>query len=89
LLSDEVYAAFEAEIASRSGPPASTLAGITDARITAAGLHDDTAEITVAFRSQFATGDAQHDVSDSWTFARRIGAADPNWLLVATSGEAA
>jgi len=70
-------------------PPASTLAGITDARITAAGLHDDTAEITVGFRSQFAAGNAQHDVSDNWTFARRVGAADPNWLLVATSGEAA
>jgi len=88
LLSEEVYAAFDAEIAARTAPPANSLAAITDARITAAGLHDDTAEITVAFRSQFAAGDAQHDVSDNWTFARRVGAADPNWLLVATSGEA-
>jgi predicted lipid-binding transport protein (Tim44 family) len=89
LLSQDVFAAFEGEIAARSGPPAENLAGITDARITAAGLHGDTAEVTVAFRAQFAKGDAQRDVGDVWTFARQVGAADPNWTLVATSGEAA
>ena len=89
LLSGDVFAAFEQAIATRSGPPAETLAGITDAHIAAAGLHGDTAEITVAFRAQFARGDAQRDVGDIWTFARKVGAADPNWTLVATSGEAA
>src|SRR6185312_8335744 len=47
------------------------------------------AEITVAFRAQFAKGGAQSDVGDVWTFSRRLGAADPNWVLVATSGESA
>ena len=89
LLSQDVFAAFEQEIAARGGPPAETLAGITDARITAAGIHDDTAEVTVAFRAQFAKGDVQRDVGDIWTFARKIGAPDPNWTLVATSGETA
>jgi predicted lipid-binding transport protein (Tim44 family) len=87
LLSDEVFSAFEGAIATRSGP-AESLAGITDARIDAAVLHGNTAEVTVAFRAQFIKGDVQRDVSDLWTFARKIGASDPNWVLVATSGDA-
>lgn len=93
LLSDDVFAAFDSAIAARSGPAAETLGGITDARIVGAALDGKTAEVTVAFRAQFVSGGAseqvQRDVSDVWTFARRIGAADPNWTLVATSGEAA
>jgi len=90
LLSDDVLAAFEAEIAARGGAGApSSLSAITDARITAAELHGDHAEITVAFRAQFAKDGAQSDVGDVWTFSRRLGAADPNWVLVATSGESA
>jgi predicted lipid-binding transport protein (Tim44 family) len=93
LLSDDVYAAFDGAIAARSGPAPESLGGITDARISAADLHGDTAEITVSFRAQFVDGSAgaggQRDVSDVWTFARRIGAADPNWTLIATSGDAA
>ena len=90
LLSDEVFAAFEAEIAARGGAGASSsLSAITDARITAAELHGDSAEITVAFRAQFAKDGAQTDVGDIWTFSRALGAADPNWVLVATSGESA
>lgn len=93
LLSDEVYKAFDAEIASRgSEPPKETLAGITDAQIVHATLEDKTAEITVSFRAQFghgtpASGDyVQRDVTDIWTFARQIGAPSPTWTLVATSG---
>ena len=93
LLSDEVFAAFESVIAGRSGPPAETLGGITDAHIAGAELHGNNAEVTVAFRAQFVSGSesgaqVQRDVSDVWTFARRIGASDPNWTLIATSGEA-
>ncbi|MGP1667483.1 MAG: hypothetical protein ACTS5I_16575, partial [Rhodanobacter sp.] len=29
---------------------------------------------------------APHEVTDRWTFARPVGAGDPNWTLVATSG---
>jgi predicted lipid-binding transport protein (Tim44 family) len=93
LLSDEVYKAFDADIAARgAAPPAETLAGLTDARIVEATLAGQTAEITVSFRAQFANGDpssrdmAQRDVTDIWTFARQIGAASPTWTLVATSG---
>jgi predicted lipid-binding transport protein (Tim44 family) len=88
LLSDDVYAAFDAAIAARQSAPApENLAGITDARITAALLAGDTAEITLAFRAQFTNGQVQRDITDVWTFARRIGASDPNWTLIATSGE--
>ena len=93
LLSDEVYKAFDAEIAKRGTVQAAeTLAGITDAHIVQAALEGKTAEITVSFRAQFAQGSAssndyrQRDVTDVWTFARLIGAASPTWTLVATSG---
>ena len=88
LLSEDVLGAFEAHIAERGGPAKETLAGITDARIAAASLHNRIAEITVAFRAQFTDGTNQNDITDLWTFARPIGASDPNWVLVATSGEA-
>ncbi|HWF64629.1 MAG TPA: Tim44/TimA family putative adaptor protein [Rhizomicrobium sp.] len=93
LLSDDVYKAFDAEIAKRSGAPAAeTLSGITDAQIVHAILEDKTAEITVSFRAQFAHGTpasgdyVQRDVTDIWTFARQIGSSSPTWTLVATSG---
>lgn len=93
LLSDEVYKAFDGEIAKRGNAPAAeTLAGITDAQIVHATLEDKTAEITVSFRAQFAHGAVssgdyvQRDVTDVWTFARLIGASSPTWTLVATSG---
>ena len=87
LLSDEVYAAFDATITARGGPAAETLAGITDARLVEAGLHGGSAEVTVAFRAQFLKADVQRDVGDVWTFARPVGASDPNWTLIATSGD--
>jgi predicted lipid-binding transport protein (Tim44 family) len=49
-----------------------------------AGRH---AEITVAFRAEFTGKDGPEDVSDVWTFSRDLDSADPNWTLVATSGE--
>ena len=87
LLSDDVFQVFENAIAARNGAASDRLAGITDARIAAASLHGDMAEITVAFRAQFTGGEAQRDINDVWTFARQVGASDPNWILVATSGE--
>lgn len=92
LLSDDVFAAFDSAIGGRSGPAAETLGGITDARIVGAELDGNNAEVTVAFRAQFVSGSGeqvQRDVSDRWTFSRRVGASDPNWTLIATSGEAA
>ena len=91
LLSEDVFTAFDSAIAGRTGAAAEKLGGITDARIAGAALDGNTAEVTVAFRAQFVGADdkGQRDVSDVWTFARRVGASDPNWTLIATSGEAA
>lgn len=89
LLLEEVYKAFDGEIAARGAqPPAQTLLAITDARIVHATLEGKTAEITVSFRAQFssAADHGQRDVTDVWTFARTIGSASPTWTLVATSG---
>ncbi|MEO8302279.1 MAG: Tim44/TimA family putative adaptor protein [Rhizomicrobium sp.] len=82
LLTPEVFAAFDAGIKARTEPPAA-LVTLHDARITASALHGRQAEITVAFNAQFATG----DIIDVWTFERNLGSSDPNWLLVATSGD--
>lgn len=89
LLSDEVYAAFEREIAARPGAVPKLIA-ISDARIVGAVLADKLADITVAFRSNFEGPEGKpREVADHWSFARTIGAPDPNWMLVATAGEAA
>ncbi len=77
-----------------------TFVGFKDTKIVHAALKGRSAEITVAFGVQFisATTDAQdaviagdakavRDVTDVWTFARDTKARDPNWMLVATSGD--
>jgi predicted lipid-binding transport protein (Tim44 family) len=89
LLSDEVFAAFEREIAARPGAPP-RLITIADARIVGAELTGKLADLTVGFRASFAGPDgASREVSDRWSFARTIGAGDPNWTLVATAGDSA
>ena len=103
LLNDEVYAAFESAIAARDAAKetvAFTFVGFKDAKIVQAVLKNRNAEITVAFGAQFISatsneagaiveGDAKsvRDVTDVWTFSRDTRARDPNWTLVATSGD--
>ena len=82
LLSPDVFAAFDAGIAGRSELPAA-LVKLADARIVRSGLHGRVAEITVAFTAEFASG----TVIDVWSFERNLDSADPNWVLVATSGD--
>lgn len=84
LLSPDVLAAFEAAIAARGDVPAALLTRLADARITDAVLDGRQAEITVAFHAEFTTG----PVTDVWTFGRNVDAPDPNWVLVATGGDA-
>jgi len=85
LLSDEVFTAFDAAITARGTEPGPALTSLKDARITEASLNGTMAEITVAFTASFS--DAR-DVTDIWTFARRITDENPNWLLTATGGDA-
>jgi predicted lipid-binding transport protein (Tim44 family) len=82
LLSPDVYAAFDAGISARHAPPAAFVK-LHDARIVGSVLHGRTAEITVAFAAEFASG----NVTDVWTFERNLDSTDPNWTLIATSGD--
>lgn len=104
LLSNDVYAAFDHVIADRETKHEKvefTFIGYRDVKITAAELKNNLAEVTVSFAAQFISattdsegklvdGDAKavRDVTDVWTFERNVRASDPNWRLVATSGEA-
>lgn len=103
LLSDEVYAAFDAVIRGheeRKEKVDFTFVGFSDVRIVHAELKDRMAEITVSFEAKYISttakqdgaivdGDpkAVRDVTDVWTFARDVSSRDPNWTLIATSGE--
>ena len=82
LLSPDVYSAFDAGISQRTGP-AAAFVKLHDARIAGSALHGRTAEITVAFVAEFASG----NVTDVWTFERNLDSTDPNWTLIATSGD--
>jgi predicted lipid-binding transport protein (Tim44 family) len=104
LLNDEVYAAFDHVISEREAKKEKvefTFVGFREAKIVHAELKKSLAEITLSFEAQFisattdadgklAEGDAKtvRDITDIWTFERNVRASDPNWRLVATSGEA-
>jgi predicted lipid-binding transport protein (Tim44 family) len=87
LLSPAVAQAFESAIAARGEAAPAAFNTLHDARIVGASLAGRHAEITVAFRAEFAGQNGPEDVSDVWTFSRDLDSADPNWTLVATSGE--
>jgi predicted lipid-binding transport protein (Tim44 family) len=101
LLSDEVNAAFNAEMTARDGRGEKvtfSFGSFTSVKIVHAELKGRTAELTVEFLAQYLSstvnasgtlvdGDPDHmrSVSDHWTFAREIKTNSPNWILVATS----
>jgi predicted lipid-binding transport protein (Tim44 family) len=104
LLSDEVYATFDNVIAEREARKEKvefTFVGFREVKIVSAALQKNAADIAVTFSAQFisATLDSEgkildgdpkavRDVTDQWSFERNVRASDPNWRLVATSGEA-
>jgi predicted lipid-binding transport protein (Tim44 family) len=101
LLSDEVFETFDGAIKEREAKKERvefTFLSLKSARITAAELKGQTAEITVAFNSQvmlagydpggaLIEGDAKtpHDIVEYWIFARDTRSNNPNWTLVSTS----
>ena len=103
LLSDEVFDAFEHAIKDREAKKERvefTFLSLKSARITAAEMKGQTAEITVAFNSQvmlagydpngnLIEGDAKapRDIVEYWTFARETRSSNPNWILVSTSAQ--
>jgi len=94
LLSDEVFQAFQSAIAARETAKDKNVynfVGLKDAKIVEAAVKARFAEVTVAFGAQFvsAQGGTMRDVTDVWTFSRDTRSRDPNWTLVATSGDLA
>jgi predicted lipid-binding transport protein (Tim44 family) len=105
LLARDVFDGFAAAIAereSRGETMESRFVSIEQAEIIAAELKGRSAQITVRFVSQLISftknragetiegnADRVSDVIDIWTFARDVGARDPNWKLVATEAASA
>jgi predicted lipid-binding transport protein (Tim44 family) len=93
LVSPEVLEGFSTAIATRGAAPNRfRFSSVRQAEIEHAGLTNDMMEITVRFIALFETAEgvgAPHEVTDRWTFSRAVKSADPNWTLVATSGETA
>lgn len=100
LLSREVYEGFEGAIAEREKRGETVdnrFVSIDEAEIAGAEVRSRTAQVTVRFLSKLISvtrdkdgkivdGNAEKvtEVTDIWTFAREVGARDPNWKLVAT-----
>jgi predicted lipid-binding transport protein (Tim44 family) len=104
LLSDDVFASFDAAIAAREKAGHKidfSFVGLKQANLEEVGLRGRIAEVTVRFVSELisATRDAAgavidgaagvvREVTDVWTFARDTRSSDPNWKLVSTAGAA-
>jgi|SRR6185503_9261725 len=93
LVSPEVLEGFAAAITERGDAPNRfRFASVQQAQIEHAAVSNGVMEITVRFTALFETVEgvgAPHEVIDRWTFNRPAKSADPNWTLVATSGETA
>ncbi len=100
LLSKEVYEGFVTAIGEREAKGEtmeSRFVAIERAELVEASVRGRTAQLTLRFVSQLisvtrgrdgdvvdGSPDTVADVTDVWTFARELGARDPNWKLVAT-----
>lgn len=100
LLARDVFDNFAKAISERESRGETTetrFVAIEKAEITGAEVKANMMQLTVRFLSQIVTttknkaGEAVEgapngmtDITDVWTFARPIGANDPNWKLVAT-----
>jgi predicted lipid-binding transport protein (Tim44 family) len=100
LLAPDVYEGFVAAIAEREQKGQSaelTFVGIEESKLTAAELDGPSTCISVRFVAELISvtrdkegrvieGDPSEvqTIRDAWTFARDVGARDPNWKLVAT-----
>jgi predicted lipid-binding transport protein (Tim44 family) len=100
LLAKEVFDGFSQSIAEREGrgeTAETRFVALEKADITHAGVKGSVAQITVRFVSELisvtrnkagevtsGSPDSVTHVTDVWTFARDVGARDPNWKLVST-----
>jgi predicted lipid-binding transport protein (Tim44 family) len=100
---DNVYEAFAGAVEAREKEGLvldNRLVGIDQVLIASASVERDVALVTVRFETDIAavTRNREGEVvagslsdavqtRDLWTFRRRVGAPDPNWLLVETDEE--
>lgn len=100
LLARDVFDGFAAAIAARDKRGETltvTFVSVDEPKIVSAALQGKTARVAVRFISRQISAtrtadgtvvdgspDQIADVNDIWTFARTVGARDPNWKLVAT-----
>ncbi|MCS6891381.1 MAG: Tim44/TimA family putative adaptor protein [Rhodovarius sp.] len=99
LLSDEVYAGFDAAITARENAretQRTEIRAVHSITVEAAELRGTVADITVRFVSDqvnltlaangdvVAGSDAITELTDLWTFQRDLAQPDPTWKLVAT-----
>lgn len=103
LLDGATYASFESAIRGRierKEKAETTLIGFEASDISAAGMQDTSAIVTVRFvseqinvlrnaESQIIDGNPNEvqKVVDLWTFRRDTKSSDPNWLLIKTESE--
>lgn len=99
-LSSDVYSQFAGAVDARLEQGVSVhnrFVELLSAEISAAALHDTTAEITMQFKAEIIAvskdgegriieGDPSDviKVNDIWTFARDVKSSDPKWALVGT-----
>jgi predicted lipid-binding transport protein (Tim44 family) len=86
LLNDETFAVYESAVAERkaSGAGVIEVVRISEARIVAAELVGNRAEIDVHFSSDLADGgDGLRPTDEVWSFERDVTSRSPAWLLCA------
>jgi predicted lipid-binding transport protein (Tim44 family) len=82
LLDDDVYEAWDAAIAARTGSETTfTLLRIKRAEIHSAELDGDMARIMIRYEADLGDGEATRTAKEIWTFMRNVKQADPNWIL--------
>ncbi len=101
LLEKDVFENFEKAIDARADANetmTTDILSIHESRIEDATLDGKQAEITIHFETEMISmtkdedgvvvqGDPHpHTVREDWTFTRRLGSTNPNWLLAATRG---
>ncbi len=87
LLTDDVYADYEAAIDARetSGEAAPDFERIRDAQIEGGELNGSVAEVSVLFSAELATEERIMSTREIWTFERDTKSRDPNWRLADVS----
>jgi predicted lipid-binding transport protein (Tim44 family) len=88
LVSDEVHENLASAVAARDGATLpNRMLGTPSALIEGAELVGQMVELTVRFGVRLATGDAEIETRDVWTFSRHVASVDPAWVLIATDNE--